>query len=97
MNIEDMVLVATVREDIRNHALQIDAAEIPQRVEAAQAGDPIRIDSFDIPSAAPTSGAIGQALSPVSQKRNLKGHDTDESDGKVLVSPITVRCGSWHE
>ena len=97
MNIEDMVLVATVREDIRNHALQIDAAEIPQRVEAAQAGNPVRIDSFDIPSAAPTSGAIGHVLSPVSQKRNLKGHDTDESDGKVLVSPITVRCGSWHE
>jgi hypothetical protein len=38
MDIEDVVLVATVREDIRNHALQVDAAEIPRRVEAAQAG-----------------------------------------------------------
>ena len=38
MNIEDVVLVATVREDIRTHVLQVDATEIPRRVEAAQAG-----------------------------------------------------------
>ena len=37
MNIEDVVLVTTVREDIRSLALQVDAAEIPRRVEAAQA------------------------------------------------------------
>ncbi len=30
MDIEDIVLVATVREDIRDHALRIDAAEIPR-------------------------------------------------------------------
>ncbi len=37
MDIEDIVLVATVREDIREHALRIDidATEIPRRVEAA--------------------------------------------------------------
>ena len=34
MDIEDMVLVATVREDIRKHALRIDidATKIPRRV-----------------------------------------------------------------
>ena len=36
MSIEDVVLVSTVREDIRNHALQVDSAEIPLRVEAEQ-------------------------------------------------------------
>ena len=36
MSIEDVVLVSTVREDIRGHALQVDSAEIPLRVEAEQ-------------------------------------------------------------
>ena len=36
MKIEDVVLVSTVREDIRGHALQVDSAEIPLRVEAEQ-------------------------------------------------------------
>jgi len=36
MSIEDVVLVSTVREDIRSHALQADLAEIPLRVEAEQ-------------------------------------------------------------
>jgi len=38
MSIEDVVLVSTVREDIRSHALQVDSAEIPLRVEAEQLG-----------------------------------------------------------
>jgi hypothetical protein len=93
MNIEDIVLVATVREDIRSRNLQVDAAEIPRRVEAAQAGKLVRMDSFDVPTAVSTSGAVGQAPSPVCQKRTSKGYDTDESDGEVLVSSITVRYG----
>ena len=36
MSIEDVVLVSTVREDIRSHAVQVDSAEIPLRVEAEQ-------------------------------------------------------------
>ena len=38
MSIEDVVLVSTVREDIRSHALQVDRAEISLRVEAEQLG-----------------------------------------------------------
>ena len=38
MSIEDVVLVSTVREGIRNHVLQVDSAEIPLRVEAEQLG-----------------------------------------------------------
>jgi len=38
MSIEDVVLVSTVREDTRSHALQVDSAEIPLRVEAEQLG-----------------------------------------------------------
>ena len=36
MNIEDVVLVSTVREHIRGRMIQVDAAEIPPRVEAEQ-------------------------------------------------------------
>ena len=38
MSIEDVVLVSSVREDIRGHALQVDSAEIPLWVEAEQIG-----------------------------------------------------------
>jgi len=38
MSIEDVVLVSTVREDIRSHVLQVDSAEIPLRVEAGRLG-----------------------------------------------------------
>jgi hypothetical protein len=91
MNIEDIVLVATVREDIRNHTLQVDAAEIPHRVKAAQAGKLVRVDSVDVPSAVPTSGAVERASSPVGQKRASKDYDTDEGDGEVVVSPVADR------
>jgi hypothetical protein len=38
MSIEDVVLISTVREDIRHHTLQVDSHEIPRCIEAAQAG-----------------------------------------------------------
>jgi len=97
MDIEDVILVATVREGIRNHALQVDAAEIPRRVEAAQAKQLVRIDSVSI-SPAPTSGAIGQSSSSssssVDQKRASKDRDTDESSGEALVSLVAVHFES---
>ena len=36
VDIEDVVLVSAVWEDIRSHMLQVDAAEIPLRVEVEQ-------------------------------------------------------------
>jgi hypothetical protein len=38
MDMEDVILVATVREEIRDGTLRVDVADIPRRVEAAQAG-----------------------------------------------------------
>jgi hypothetical protein len=38
MSIEDVVLISTVREDIRDPTLQVDSHEIPCCIEAAQAG-----------------------------------------------------------
>ena len=91
MNIEDVVLVATIREDVRNRTLRVDAAEIPRLVEIAQAGEIVCIDSVEVPWAVPTSGAVEQALSPVAEKRASKYYDTEGADGEVLVSLIAVR------
>ncbi len=91
MDIEDVVLVATVREDIRSHNLQVDAAEIPRRVEAAQAGKPVHIDSsVDVSPSVPTSGAVEQASSSVDQGPATKDRGTDESVGEVPVSLVAV-------
>jgi hypothetical protein len=91
MDIEDVVLVATVREDIRTHALQVDTAEIPRRVEAAQAGKLVHVDSVDVSPAVPTNGAIEQASSFVDQKQASKDQDNEKSDREVRVSLVAVR------
>ncbi|KAH9005683.1 hypothetical protein EDB83DRAFT_2236995 [Lactarius deliciosus] len=38
MSMDDVILVATVREEIRGGALRVDVADIPRHVEVAQAG-----------------------------------------------------------
>jgi hypothetical protein len=91
MDIEDVVLVATVREDIRTHALQVDAAEIPRRVEAAQTGKLVHVDSVGVPPAVSTSGAdkaAEHASSSVDQKRASKDQDTEKSGNQVPVSLV---------
>jgi hypothetical protein len=72
MDIEDVVLVAAVRQDVRSRELQVDAAEIPHRVEAAQAGKPVHIDSVDVSPAVPTNGAVEQASSSLDQEPPTK-------------------------
>ena len=91
MEIEDVVLVTTVREDIRSRDLQVDAAEIPRRVEAAQAGKPVYIDVVDVSPGISTSGAVEQASSSVDQEPTSKDGDTDETVGEVLVGLVAVR------
>lgn len=90
MSIEDVVVVATVREDIRNHALRIDAAEIPLRVEAAQAGKLVDLDCVNVPLAVPASGAVEWAPSLADPKRATKEGDAHESDGERSVGPVAV-------
>jgi hypothetical protein len=81
MNIEDVVLVSTVREHIRGLTLQVDAAEIPLRVEAEQLvalGRKIPPHLRFLPHL-PKS----EASSPMASKRATKGDDAHESDGVV--------------
>ena len=94
MDIEDVVLVATVREDVRGHNLQVDAAEIMRRVGAAQARKPVHIDSVDVSPAVPTSGTVERASSIVDQEPVSKDGDTDQTVDEVLVSPVAVRFES---
>ena len=73
MSIEDVVLVSTVREDIRGRTLQVDIAEIPLRVEAQQLEIPFHL-RFPRMEAPP----------PVDLERATPDH---ESDGELSVSP----------
>ena len=93
MDIEDVVLVATVREGIRSGNLQVDTAEIPRRVEAALSGKIVRNDSVDISPALPTNGAVENSSSSVDQELATKDRGTDESVGEFPVSLVAV----WFE
>ena len=78
MNIEDVVLVASVREDIRGRTVQVDKAEILLRVEAEQLG----ALGLEIPSHL-RFAKVSESL-PVDLKGATKYY---ESDGGRSVSP----------
>jgi hypothetical protein len=88
MKIEDVVLVSTVREDIRGCTVQVDRAEIPLRVEAEQLG----ALGFEIPSHPRMAKAES---SPVDPKGATKVY---ESDGGRSVSPgcNPLRSSQWN-
>ncbi|KAH9175013.1 hypothetical protein EDB89DRAFT_1883674 [Lactarius sanguifluus] len=60
MSMDDLILVATVREEIRGGALRIDVADIPRHVEVAQAGKLNRLMCNDVYLDRPKSGSTGQ-------------------------------------
>ena len=84
MSIEDVVLVSTVREDIRNCTLQIDAAEIPLRVEAEQ------LSTLGLETPFHLRFPKSEASSSVCPKQDTKednAYKLHESDGECSVSP----------
>ena len=81
MSIEDVVLVSTVREDIRSHALQVDLDEIPLRVEAEQLG------AFGLEIPVHLRFPKREASSTVALKRE----SAHEGDDKLSVSPSRRR------
>ncbi|KAH8996882.1 hypothetical protein EDB92DRAFT_1842570 [Lactarius akahatsu] len=60
MSMEDVILVATAREEIHSGALRVDAAHIPRHVEVAQAGQPNRPMGDDTDWDGPNSGTTGK-------------------------------------
>jgi hypothetical protein len=83
MSIEDVVLVSTVREDIRGHALQVDLAEIPLRVEAEQ------LCALDLEIPDHLRFSKNEGLSTVDLKR-VSAH---EGDNELPVSPSCCSFG----
>ena len=110
MNIEDVVLVTTVREDIRFHALQVDSHDIPRCVEAAQAGMHAVAAGH---SAFAPEGAKGEtpsilslsngtewsarstaAAAAVENNMGAAGDNEDDEKSAVASSPVDVRRGA---
>ena len=79
MSIEDVVLVSTVREDIRSHALQVDSTEIPLRVEAEQ------LSGFGLEIPVHLRFPKREAWSAADLKR-MGAQEGDDSD-EISVSP----------
>ena len=91
MNIEDVVVVSTVREDIRGRTLQVDTAEIPLHVEAQQLG----ALGLEIPLHLRFPNV--RASFPVDLKRATKDRESD--DGRSVsprCSPSWRARGQWN-
>ena len=93
MSMEDVVLVASVREDIRSKTIRsgVSPAGISRRVEAMQAGTPISDagDDSEVPPASPTHGATEQgpgstlnATGPNFEVRSSNASKTVVSSGR---------------
>jgi hypothetical protein len=106
MNIEDVVLVTTVREDIRHHALQVLSHEIPHCIEAAQAV--MRHSIFASEGAkgvSPTPPSLSDgttergarsttAGAAVANYMGAEGENEDDAKTAVAASPVDVRRGA---
>lgn len=86
MSIEDVVLISTVREDIRFHALQVDSHEIPRCIEAAQAG--MHAVAAGRHGAFASEGAKGETPSEPSSLSN----GTDRS-ARSTTAPVANNMG----
>jgi hypothetical protein len=83
MDIEDVILVSTVREDIRNRTLQVDTAEIPRRVEAEQAWALTGVGPR--PFQASPIFSTSESSSPLDRKGSKREGGSRESDGEHSV------------
>jgi hypothetical protein len=90
MDIEDVVLVVTVREGVRSRTLQARVAEISRYVEAAQAGIHAGCEAFATPLSIPKRGDSVPTPSPVVQKQAAKEEDAREQGSEQPVSPVAT-------
>ena len=89
MSIEDVVLITTVREDIRHHSLHVDPAEIPHCIEAAQAG---MVAIAAAAAAGPRASRPANSRPSAGRSGSSAGakDDEDEDDAKTAVGPSPV-------
>jgi hypothetical protein len=111
MRIEDVVLIGTVREDIRSHKLQVDSHEIPRCIEAAQAGMHAvaagRHGAFDSEGAkgetpaklSLSNGTDRSARSTTAAVANnmggIGGENEEDARTAVASSPVDLKRGVW--
>jgi hypothetical protein len=88
MSIEDVVLISTVREDIRHYALQVDSHEIPRCIEAAQAG--MHAVAAGRQGALAPEGAKGETLTKPSLSN---GTDQSARSTTAVVANTNNMCG----
>jgi hypothetical protein len=111
LRIEDVVLISTVREDIRLHALQVDSHEIPRCIEAAQAG--MHAVAAGRHGAFAPEGAKGEALTKPSLSNGtdwsartataavannmsgVGGENDEDARTAVASSPVDMKRASW--
>ena len=75
MDIDDVILVASVREEIRGGALQVDAADIPRHVEMAQANRLVSKVYLGKLKSESTGQESGSTMDPVSKSVNASTTD----------------------
>jgi hypothetical protein len=92
MRIEDVVIVATVRENIRDLRVRVDAAEIRRRVEAAQAGKPSTFEGVDVPPAGLGTFRFDCALA-CSQTFTFGGVNVLLASAKTITAASPVDLG----
>lgn len=89
MDIEDVVLVATVREDIRNHALQVVGAEIPRPVEAGKLVPPV------VPAGVKSTSVSNEAdTAPTQETTSTKAVPQPELSGDPV--PVVLQQTFTH-
>jgi len=95
MDIEDVVLVVTMREGIRSRALQAKVAEISRYVEAAQAGIHAGCGAFVAPLSIPKRGDSPPTSSPVVQRQATEedAREQGREHPKGVVGKVTTQGG----
>jgi hypothetical protein len=111
MSIEDVVLISTVRQDIRSHALQVNSREIPRCIQAAQAGmyavgasrhgahasEGAKGETPTEPSS-PSNGTDRSARSTtaaVAVANNVGGENEEDARTAVASSPVDLKRSAW--
>ncbi|KAH8996884.1 hypothetical protein EDB92DRAFT_1539677 [Lactarius akahatsu] len=94
MSMEDVVLVARVREEIRDGALRVDAADIRRHIEVVQAGKQSHLMGDDIHLNAPKTEATAQNSDPMAASAVYPNVEAGiaEMTGAVLPPGLQHRC-----
>jgi hypothetical protein len=93
MKIEDVVIVATVRENIRDLRVRVDAAEIRRRVEAAQAGKLSTFEGVDVRPARPGTFRFGGVDLVRPQTFTFGGNNIPPASAKTIMAASPVDPG----